>query len=87
MPLLRCLGRVTCLGSRIARLTIKLVTALLLLEFDFDTVDASGRIADPHPKPNWNDDPTCRPAQAQFFLKYKSLDFPYGRRSPGTHPL
>ncbi|KAF8260831.1 cytochrome P450 [Lactarius quietus] len=79
-------GRVTCLGSRIARLTIKLVTALLLLEFDFDTVDASGRIADPHPKPNWNDDVTCRPAQAQFFLKYKSLDFPYGRQSPGTHP-
>lgn len=67
---------------------MKLVTAQLLLDFDFDTVDASGRIADPHPKPNWNDHLTCRPARGDFFLKYKSLDFPYGQqRSPGTHPL
>lgn len=81
-------GRVTCLGSRMARLTMKLVAAQLLLDFDFDTVDASGRIADPHPTPNWNDVLTCRPARGQqIFLNYKSLDFPYGRRSPGTHPL
>ncbi|KAH8987858.1 cytochrome P450 [Lactarius akahatsu] len=80
-------GRVTCLGSRTARLTMKLVTALLLLDFDFDTVDENGRIADPHPIPNWNDDLACRPVRGQFFLKHKSLDFPCGRRSPGTHPL
>ncbi|KAI0298707.1 cytochrome P450 [Multifurca ochricompacta] len=59
-------GRVSCLGARLARLNIKLLTALLLLEFEFDTVDASGRIADPHPIPNWNDALMCRPAQANF---------------------
>jgi len=67
-------GRVTCLGSRLARLKIKLLTALLLVEFDFATVDASGRIADPPPRPNWNDNFKCRPAQGQFFLKYKRRD-------------
>ncbi|KAI9438629.1 cytochrome P450 [Lactarius indigo] len=82
-----CLWRVTCLGSRTARLTMKLITALLLLDFDFDIIDVSGRIADPHPIPDWNDDLACRPTRGPFFLKYKSLDFPYGRRSPGTHPL
>ena len=70
-------GRVTCLGARLARLTIKLVAALILVDFDFDTVDASGRIADPPPIPNWNDAFACRPAQGQFFLKYKRLDSSY----------
>ncbi|KAH9973851.1 cytochrome P450 [Lactifluus volemus] len=70
-------GAVTCLGARLARLTIKLVAALLLVDFDFDTVDASGRIADPQPIPNWNDAFACRPAQGQFFLKYKRLDSSY----------
>ena len=69
-------GRATCIGSRLARLNIKLLTALLLVDFDFDTVDASGRIVDSPPKPNWNDHVTCRPAEGQFFLKYKRLDTP-----------
>ena len=68
------LGRTTCLGSRLARLNIKLLSALLLMDFDFDTVDASGRIVDSPPKPNWNDLFGCRPTQGQFFLKYRRLD-------------
>ena len=68
------LGRTTCAGSRLARLNIKLISALLLMDFDFDTVDASGRIVDSPPKPNWNDLGSCRPAQGQFFLKYRRLD-------------
>ena len=81
-------GTVTCLGSRTARLMMKLVTAQLLMDFDFDTVDSSGRIADSQPEPDWNDDLTCRPVHGQFFLKYKSLNFPSGLRSPGSaHPL
>ncbi len=62
------------MGSRLARLNIKLVSALLLMDFDFDTVDAGGRIVDSPPKPNWNDPAGCRPAQGQFFLKYRRLD-------------
>jgi cytochrome P450 len=72
--LARGVGRVACLGSRLATLTIKLLAALVLSDFDFDTVDAGGRIADPAPEPNWNDELTCRPARGQFFLKYRRLD-------------
>jgi sterol 14-demethylase len=67
-------GRVTCLGSRLARLKIKLLAALILTDFDFETVDASGRVANPPPKPDWNDPLTCKPAFGKFFLKYKRLD-------------
>ncbi|KAI0258284.1 cytochrome P450 [Gloeopeniophorella convolvens] len=63
-------GRVNCLGQRLAKVEIKLLTALLLLNFDFDIVDARGCIANPHPKPNWNDVLTCRP-QEQYFLRYE----------------
>ncbi|KAH9998593.1 cytochrome P450 [Russula vinacea] len=52
--------------------------------FDFDTVDVSGRIVDSPPKPNWNDPVTCRPAQGQFFLKYKDWITPSPLR---TSPL
>ncbi|KAH9057069.1 cytochrome P450 [Lactarius deliciosus] len=68
-------GRVTCPGSRTAKLTMKLVTALLLLDFDFDTIDESGRIADPHPTPNWNDDLAV---QGHFFLKCKRISLTGG---------
>jgi sterol 14-demethylase len=57
-----------------AKLEIKLLSALLLMDFDFETVDASGRVANPPPKPNWNDSFTCRPEFGQYFLKYKRLD-------------
>jgi sterol 14-demethylase len=69
-------GGTTCIGSRLARLNIKLLSALLLVDFDFDTVDAGGRVVDSPPKPNWNDPVTCRPAEGQFFLKYNRLDTP-----------
>lgn len=77
----------TCLGSRLARLEIKLIAALLLVDFDFDTVDVGGQIADPPPKPNWNDTSTGRPAQDQFFLKYKRLDSSDSYWSSGSGPL
>jgi hypothetical protein len=62
------------MGSRLARLNIKLITALLLMEFDFDTVDVGDRIVDSAsaPKPDWND-PFTQPTQGQFFLKYRRL--------------
>jgi cytochrome P450 len=77
------LGRTTCIGSRLARLNIKLVSALLLMDFNFDTVDANGRIVDSPPKPNWNDSDGCRPAQGKFFLKYRRLD----NSEPSSCPL
>jgi hypothetical protein len=68
------------MGSRLARLNIKLITALLLMDFDFDTVDAGGQIVDSDsaPRPDWND-PFSQPVQGQFFLKYRRLDNPESR--------
>jgi len=77
------LGRTTCIGSRLARLNIKLLSALLLMDFDFDTVDANGRIVDSPPKPNWNDSDVCRPAQGKFFLEYRRLN----NSEPSSCPL
>ena len=70
------------MGSRLARLNIKLVTALLLMDFEFDTVDVGGRIVDPDsaPTPDWND-PLGQPAQGQFFVKYRRLDNPESCRT------
>jgi hypothetical protein len=65
-------GGTTCIGSRLARLDIKLLSALLLVDFDFDTVDAFGRVVDSLPKSNWNGPVTCRPVQGRFFLKYRN---------------
>jgi hypothetical protein len=73
---------VTCLGSRLATLEMKLLAALVLMDFDFETVDASGRIANPPPKPDWNDHRTCRPVLGRFFLKYKRLD---SSEEPSSH--
>ena len=63
------------MGSRLARLNIKLITALLLMNFEFETVDVGNRIidSDSAPKPDWNDPFNCQPSQGQFFLKYRRL--------------
>jgi len=70
------LGRTTCVGLRLAQLNTKLMVALLLMDFDFDTVDVGGRIVDSDsaPKPNWNDPLGCRPVEGKFYLEYKRLD-------------
>jgi hypothetical protein len=66
---------------RLARLNIKLMVALLLMDFEFDTVDVDGRIVDSDstPKPDWNDPLGCRPVEGQFFLRYTRLDDPESR--------
>ena len=66
---------------RLARLNTKLMVALLLMDFDFDTVDVGGQIVNPDsaPRPDWNDPLGCRPVEGQFFLKYTRLDNPESR--------
>jgi hypothetical protein len=58
----------------------QLITALLLMGFDFDTVDDHGQIVDPDsaPKPDWND-PFSQPTQGQAFLKSTRLYNPDSR--------
>ncbi|KAI0078353.1 cytochrome P450 [Panus rudis PR-1116 ss-1] len=63
-------GRVTCLGQRLAKLELKLVTSLFLLEFSSGLVDKSGRVPDPLPRPNWNDALFCKPPAGSCFIQY-----------------
>ena len=63
-------GHVNCLGTRLAKVEMKAITALLLLGFEFTTVGADGTLCNPHPRPNWNDVLTCRPDNADFTLRY-----------------
>jgi cytochrome P450 len=64
-------GRAACLGTRMAKLEIKLLAAMLLLSFDFSIVDGAGRAPDPLPRPDWNDLITARPPGATFFLQHR----------------
>jgi hypothetical protein len=61
---------------RLAQLNTKLIVALLLMEFDFDTVDVGGEIVEPDsaPKPDWNDPLDVRPVEGRFFVRYTKLD-------------
>ncbi|EIM89162.1 cytochrome P450 [Stereum hirsutum FP-91666 SS1] len=78
-------GRVNCLGKRLAQLEIKLIAAMFVLSFDFTIVDATGKAADPHPRPNWNDILACRPTNGVFALRYESAGADAGGQGkPGS---
>ncbi|KAJ6473585.1 cytochrome P450 [Mycena vitilis] len=62
-------GKTTCLGTRLAKVELKLTTALFLLGFDHVLVDKSAAPVAP-PKPNWNDILLCRPPHGSCFVKY-----------------
>lgn len=60
-----------CLGTRLAKVELKLITAMFLLSFKYNAVDKSGNASDPLPLPNWNDILLCRPPQGSCYLKYE----------------
>ncbi|KAJ7741414.1 cytochrome P450 [Mycena maculata] len=64
-------GKTNCLGTRLAKVELKLTTALFLLGFDHIVVDKTGEAPDPLPKPNWNDILMCRPAPGTCYVKFK----------------
>lgn len=65
-------GNTVCLGQRLARLSLKLVTVLMLLEHDFTLADRrTGQLPQPLPQPNWNDALTCKPCLDTRFMQYK----------------
>lgn len=63
-------GKTICVGQRLARLELKLVTSMLLLGFHYSIVDAGGGGLDALPRPNWNDTLLCRPAKGTCFLHH-----------------
>jgi cytochrome P450 len=63
-------GKTVCQGQRLARLELKLITAMMLLGFDYTVTDKMGVPARSAPRPNWNDTLTCRPPGGTCCLKY-----------------
>ncbi|KAF8884914.1 cytochrome P450 [Gymnopilus junonius] len=64
-------GKTICLGTRLAKVELKLVTAMLVLGFRHSVVDRHGEPSNPLPVPNWNDILLCRPPAGSFQLKYE----------------
>ncbi|KAJ7185501.1 cytochrome P450 [Mycena filopes] len=69
-------GKTTCLGTRLAKVEVKLTTALFLLAFDHTLVDKSGETPIAPPKPNWNDILMCRPPEGSCYVKYARTNLP-----------
>ncbi|KAJ7765146.1 cytochrome P450 [Mycena olivaceomarginata] len=63
-------GKTTCLGTRLAKIELKLTVALFLLGFDHVLVSDDGNTPTAPPKPNWNDILQCRPAHGACSVKY-----------------
>ncbi|KAJ7268560.1 cytochrome P450 [Mycena rebaudengoi] len=64
-------GKTTCLGTRLAKVELKLTTALFLLGFDHVVVDGTGDTPDSVPTPNWNDTLMCSPPKGSCYVKFK----------------
>ncbi|KAF9010183.1 cytochrome P450 [Cyathus striatus] len=64
-------GKTLCLGTRLAKVELKLITAMYVLGFRHSVVDRYGRPSNTLPIPNWNDILLCRPQKGSFYLKYE----------------
>ncbi|KAI0090130.1 cytochrome P450 [Irpex rosettiformis] len=63
-------GKTVCMGQRLAKLQLKIITALMVSTLDFKLVDRTGRLPDPLPQPNWNDALTCKPPSGSSYLQF-----------------
>ncbi|KAF8842871.1 cytochrome P450 [Paxillus ammoniavirescens] len=68
-------GKTVCLGQRLARLELKLITSMMLLGFRYSIVDSKGARPDPAPQPNWNDILLCRPEKGTCYLTHEKSVF------------
>ncbi|KAH9911851.1 cytochrome P450 [Amylocystis lapponica] len=62
-----------CMGQRLAKVELKLITAMFVLGFDFCAVDRTGRALEALPRPDWNDTLTCKPPKDSCFLKFQRV--------------
>ncbi|OQD95630.1 hypothetical protein PENSOL_c019G05787 [Penicillium solitum] len=56
-------GTHACKGQRLATLSMKLMVAYALTQFDITMVDGQGEKINRVPLPDWNDSATCRPKE------------------------
>ncbi|GLA89709.1 hypothetical protein AtubIFM56815_004197 [Aspergillus tubingensis] len=54
-------GTHLCKGQRLANLTLKIIVAYTLMNYDIDLVNNNGDVVTGPPVPDWNDYLTCRP--------------------------
>lgn len=60
-------GRHPCAGMKVAKLEIKLVMAIILLGYDYELVDASGKYPTKLPVPDRNDtQQVCTVSELRF---------------------
>ena len=69
--LARFVGKTTCLGQRLAKLEMKLLSAMFLLGTNFSVVDNGGKVLETLPRPNWNDILGCKPPKDSCFIQYQ----------------
>ncbi|KAJ7598870.1 cytochrome P450 [Mycena floridula] len=69
-------GKTTCLGTRLAKLELKLIAAMFLLGFHHTVVDASEQRLTSLPKPNWNDILLCRPPRGTCNVRFTRTTVP-----------
>lgn len=67
----RSVGKTTCLGQRLAKIEMKLLSAVFLLGTDFSVVDKGGKLLETLPRPNWNDILGCKPPKESCFIQYE----------------
>jgi len=65
-------GKNICLGTRLAKVELKLIVSMFVLGFDLGIVDkkGNGRGEMPLPQPNWNDILLCRP-EKKFWMGFE----------------
>ena len=69
-------GKTTCLGTRLAKMELKLIAAMFLMGFNSSIVDESGKLLDSLPVPNWNDILLCRPQDGSCNIRYTRTTVP-----------
>ena len=60
------------MGTRLAKIELKLIAAMMLIGFHFRVVDASGQ--ETEVRPDWNDYITCRPSTGPISFEYTRTD-------------
>ncbi|KAM6503649.1 Cytochrome P450 [Amanita muscaria] len=69
-------GKTTCLGTRLAKVELKLITAMFVLGYHHKVVNEAGEVANPLPTPNWNDILFCKPTKDIGYIKYRRTALP-----------
>ncbi|KXN82198.1 Lanosterol 14-alpha demethylase [Leucoagaricus sp. SymC.cos] len=66
-------GKSMCLGTRLAKVELKLIISMFVLGFDLGIVDKTGKPkpVEEMPRPNWNDILLCRPKKGEFYLGFE----------------